>query len=119
MSKTLTRLALALIIVSLCAGAAAAQTTLGWIVLSPVREEFTARVPKEPLTLEQDVRAEELEAEGRRYTATDEGGARYVVWSLTDTKKVGESLGESRGLDLLAEAAWQFLVQPEFERLGL
>ena len=124
MSKALTRLALALLAASLCARAAAAQTTLEWIVLSPAGEGFTARVPKEPLRLEQDVRAEELVASGRRYTAKAEGGARYVVWSLLDTQRVGERLkasghllGGLRHLDLVAEAAWQLLVKPEFERL--
>jgi hypothetical protein len=124
MSKTLTRLALALVAASLCAWDAAAQTTLEWIVLSPAGAGFTARVPKEPLRLDQDVRAEELVASGRRYTATAEGGARYVVWALTDTQKVGEQLkvgsyllGGLHYLDLVAEAAWEFLVRPEFERL--
>lgn len=129
MSKSLTRLALALLAVSLCAHAAVPQTTLEWIVLSPAGEEFTARMPKEPLRLEQDVRAEELVASGRRYTATD-AGARYVIWSLKDSGNVGERLqamtlpgwaarGESMYLDLAAEAAWKFIVEPEFERLAV
>jgi TonB family protein len=127
MSKALRRLSLALAAVSLCASAAAAQTTLEWIVLSPEGEQFAALVPKEPLRLEQEVQAGELAASGQRYTATA-GGARYVVWSLQDTQRVGERLkaigggginplGESRYLDLVAEAAWEFLVKPEFERL--
>ena len=127
MSKTLTRLVLALLAVPLCAAAAAAQTTLEWIVLSAAGEEFTVRMPKEPLRLEQDVRVGELVATGRRYTAK-EAGARYVVWSLTDSGNVGERLrpltlpgwdgrGESLYLDLAAEAAWKFIVEPELERL--
>ena len=134
MSKALTRLALALVAALLCVSAAAAQETPAqsprpaptpdWVVVTPAGEEFTARMPKEPLWLEQDVRAEELAASGRRYTTTAEGGARYVVWALTDTRKVGERLkagdhllGRLRYLDLVAEAAWDFLVKPEFERL--
>ncbi|HEX7314280.1 MAG TPA: energy transducer TonB [Pyrinomonadaceae bacterium] len=132
MSKALTRLALALVAASLCVSVAAQETparsprtapTPDWVVVSPRGEGFTARMPKEPLRLEQDVRAEELAASGRRYTATAEGGARYVVWALTDTRKIGERLkarnqllGELRHLDLVAEIAWDFLVKPELER---
>jgi TonB family protein len=133
MPKALTRLSLALAAASLCVSAAAAQETPpqsprpaptpDWAVVTPAGEEFTARMPKEPLWLEQDVRVEELAASGRRYTATAEGNARYVVWALMDTQKVGERLkaegrflGELRHLDLVAEAAWGFLVKPELER---
>jgi TonB family protein len=137
MSKALKRLALALLTASLCARAAAAQDsptqpptpapTPEWVTVSPAGEQFTALVPKEPLWLEQEVRAEELAAAGRRYTAAA-GGARYVVWALKDTQDTGGRLrtrsyegwafgGESRYLDLIAEAAWELLVKPEFERL--
>jgi TonB family protein len=136
MSKALTRLTLALLVAMLCAHAAAAQETPAvqtpapspeWVAVSPSSEEFAALMPKAPLGLEQDVRVEELAATGRRYTATAPGGARYVVWSLRDTQKVGERLkangrgqsfpGELRYLDLVAEAGWELLVKPEFERL--
>ena len=137
MSKALTRLALAALAASLCAAAAAAQTQPAqtstsatppeWVAVSPVGEQFAALMPKEPQSLEQEVRAEELAASGRRYTATV-GGARYVVWALKDTQDTGGRLrtrsyegwafsGESRYLDLIAEAAWGLLVKPEFERL--
>ena len=128
MSKALTRLALALMAASVCACAASAQTTLEWIVLSRADEGFAVLMPKEPLRLEQSVRAGGLEATGHRYTATAEGGTRYVVWSLTDSKDAGARLkdvsyegwpgaGTSRHLDLVAEAAWVLLVKPEMERL--
>ncbi|HEX8291392.1 MAG TPA: energy transducer TonB [Pyrinomonadaceae bacterium] len=132
MSKALNRLSLALVAVSLCAAAASAQAPspppADWVAVSPEGEQFAALMPKEPLWLEQEVSAEELVASGRRYTATAAGGARYVVWSLKDSRNVGERLraetfpgwperGESRYLDLAAEAAWQFLVAPEVERL--
>ena len=128
MSKALKRPALALVAASLCALAASAQTTLEWIVLSAAGEEFAVLMPKEPLRLEQMVRAGELEAAGTRYTSTAEGGARYVVWSLTDAKEAGarpkeagdeswSGAGESRHLDLVADAAWELLVKPELERL--
>lgn len=127
MSKALKRLALALAAASLCAAAASAQTTLEWIVLSPGGEGFAALVPQEPLRLEQEVQAGELAASGRRYTATA-GEARYIVWSLNDSRNVGRRLraeafpgwaerGESAHLDLVAEAAWKLLLEPEFERL--
>ncbi|HEY0173883.1 MAG TPA: hypothetical protein VGB98_22905 [Pyrinomonadaceae bacterium] len=45
MLKALTRLTLAALAASLCVTAAAAQTTLEWIVLSPAGEKFTARMP--------------------------------------------------------------------------
>jgi TonB family protein len=127
MSKALRRLALALAAASLCAAAASAQTTPEWIVLSPEGEQFAALVPQEPLRLEQEVRAGEIAASGRRYVATA-GAARYVVWSLNDSRNVGRRLraetfpgwperGESAHLDLVAEAAWKLLLEPEFERL--
>ncbi len=62
MSKALTRLTLALLLAALCARAAAAQTTLEWIVLSPAGEGFTARVPKQPASVEQSVRTGGLDA---------------------------------------------------------
>jgi TonB family protein len=134
MKEALTRLTLAALGAALCAAAAAARPaqtpapTPEWVAVSPAGEEFTALMPKEPLRLDEEVRAEWLAASGRRYAAA-EGGARYVVWSLTDQKNVGgrvrplslpgwPSRGESMYLDLVAEAAWKLLVEPEFERLG-
>src|SRR5919205_1050517 len=133
MPKALTRLALALAAASLCAAAAPAQTPQPapeWVAVSPAGEEFAALMPKEPLRLEQELSVEELAAAGRRYTATAPG-ARYVVWSLDDTGGLGGRLknglrfdygfgaGGGRYLDLVAEAAWELLVKPEFERLDL
>ena len=136
MPKALTRLALALAAASLCAAAAPAQTQQAapqpapeWVAVSPAGEEFAALMPKEPLRLEQELSVEELAAAGRRYTATAPG-ARYVVWALKDTQDTGARLkqqsyagwaysGESSYLDLVAEAAWELLVKPEFERLDL
>jgi TonB family protein len=132
MSKALTRLLLALVALSLCAHTAAAQEpgtqtpapTPEWVAVSPEGEEFAALMPKEPLRLEEDdVPAGEIVAGGQRYTATAAGGARYVVWSLLDRRKTGQSLkagyGASARLDLAAEVAWQLLVKPEYERLEL
>lgn len=137
MPKALNTLALALLAASLCARAAAqdapaAQTpppapTPEWVTVSPAGEEFTALMPKQPLRLEVEARAEELSAAGQRYTARA-GAARYVVWSLKDTRDIGGRLrpisyegwafgGESHYLDLIAEVAWGLLVRPEFERL--
>jgi TonB family protein len=141
--KALTRLTLAALALSLCAakaaaGAPAAQSDAAprpdapgepseWVAVSPAGEEFTARMPKEPLRLEQEVRAGTFAAKGRRYTATAGGGARYFVWSLTDSRKEAEPAGnesyggwslqgELRRLDRVAEAAWEMLVTPELER---
>lgn len=128
MSKALKRLAPVLFTALLCAHAAPAQTTLEWIVFARAGEAFAVLMPKEPLRLEQTVRAGELEAAGQRYTATAAGGARYIVWSLTDAKETAARLkevsyegwpdaGRSRHLDLVAEVARELLVGPELERL--
>ncbi|HEX8117232.1 MAG TPA: energy transducer TonB [Pyrinomonadaceae bacterium] len=137
-TKALKRLALALLTASFCARAAAAQDapvarnptqtpTPEWVAVAPAGEEFTARMPREPLRLEQEVSARELLTKGQRYAARADG-ARYVVWSLKDTQDVGSRLrplsyegwaysGESHYLDLVAELAWELLVRPELERL--
>lgn len=130
MPNSLARLALAVLVALLCVCAAAAQTPAPapeWVAVSPADEEFAALMPKEPLRLEQDVRVGELAAAGQRYTATADGGARYIVWSFQDPRNAGERPNaEDHGagsfvadsyLDLVAEVAWELLVKPEFERL--
>jgi hypothetical protein len=49
------------------------------VSVAPAGEEFAARMPKEPVRLEQDVLVGLLAASGQRYTATaGAGGARYL-----------------------------------------
>lgn len=137
MSKILIRLALTFVAASLCAAAAVAQETPAqapstvapeWVTVEPEGEEFKASMPKQPWRFTHLVRAEELLASGRRYTATGEGGARYDIWSLNDAGNVHARLQEAsyegwraagrlRYLDLVAEVAWQLLVKPEVERM--
>jgi len=94
MSKALTRPALALL-AALCvaATAASAQTTLEWIVLSPAREGFTARMPAEPAVTEQRVRANGLDASGLRYAADKDDATTFVVWSMKGSHAGGSSAG--------------------------
>src|SRR5687767_13438091 len=127
MSKALTRPALALL-AALCvfAAAAPAQTTLEWIVLSPASEAFTARMPLEPATTEQRVRANGLDASGLRYAAEAGDATTFFVWSMKGSR-AGRQLGGgdraakppygvSAQLDEMAELAWE-LVVPEVKRL--
>ena len=125
MSKALTRLMLAAAAVSLCACAAAAQTTLEWIVLSPAGEEFTARMPTQPAAVETRLTGGGMFLTGTRYAAAPDGRTTYVVWSLQNPDGVllkrlkaedGDS-AESSYLDHVAELAWELLVTPELERL--
>lgn len=129
MPKPLTRLSLALLTVSLCACAAVAQTTLEWIILSPAREEFTARMPNQSAPAEQSLRVGDISFAGTRYAASDEGSATYVVWSLQNPDGVlwrklsaAEAPSEGRNadslyLDQVAELAWELLVTPELARI--
>ncbi|HEX8498953.1 MAG TPA: TonB family protein [Pyrinomonadaceae bacterium] len=127
MSKTLIRLALAVLATSLCARAAAAQTTLEWIVLSPAREGFTVRMPKQPVTVEQGVQAHGLNAFGFRYSAAPDDATTFVVWTMKGSHARGPLGGGDRAitfsygvapyLDGVAELAWELLVTPEYERL--
>lgn len=162
MSNALTLLTHAALAASLCALLAAAQTATaeqhkaaaeaaaaeqtatpaptpvpappGWVAVSPEGEEFAVLMPKEPLWLEQTVRVGRVTVSGRRYTATADGRARYVVWSLLDPDDAGrrmmaesyagqpsygEVLDDSIRLDFVAEVAWELLVRPELERLAL
>ncbi|HJQ32025.1 MAG TPA: energy transducer TonB [Pyrinomonadaceae bacterium] len=145
MPKVLTRLALALVAAALCVCASAAQDathaqtqapqpTPEWVAASPAGEGFAVLMPKEPLWLDQTVQVGTVTISGRRYTATAGGGARYVVWSLLDRDDAGRrmlaesyagqpSYGEGMDggirLDFVAEAAWELLVKPELDRLGL
>jgi TonB family protein len=127
MSKALTRPALAML-AALCfvSTAAPAQTTLEWIVLSPAREGFTARMPAEPAPTEQRVRANGMDASGLRY-ASDAGDATtFVVWSMKGSRAGGQlgrgdrppeaPYGATPYLDEAAELAWE-LVIPEVKRL--
>lgn len=127
MSKALTRPSLALL-AALCfaATAASAQTTLEWIVLSPAREGFTARMPAEPAPTEQRVRANGLDASGLRYAADAEDATTFVVWSMKGSHAGGPLGGGDRAaktsygvipyLDEVAELAWE-LVTTEIKRL--
>lgn len=129
MSKVLTRPALALL-AALCvvvtAAAASAQTTLEWIVLSPAREGFTARMPVEPATTEQRVRANGLDASGLRYAADAGDATTFFVWSMKGSRAGSQlgggdraaktSYGVAPHLDEVAELAWE-LVIPEVKRL--
>ena len=127
MSKALKRLALALVAAHLCALAASAQTTLEWIVLSPAREGFTARMPQQPVTTTLHVQGRGLDASGLRYAADADDAPTFVVWSMKGTF-IKEPLGggdrarkASNGvapyLDGVAELAWELLITPEMERL--
>lgn len=127
MSKVLTRLTLALL-AALCVvtTAARAQTTLEWIVLSPAGEGFTARMPAEPASTEQRVRANGLDASGLRYAADAGDATTFVVWSMKGSHAGGQLGGGDREakplrgvipyLDEAAELAWE-LVVPEVKRL--
>ena len=128
MSKALTRPALALL-AALCVfatAAASAQTTLEWIVFSPAREGFTARMPVEPATTEQRVRANGLDASGLRYAAEADDATTFVLWSMKGSRAGRQlgggdraaktSLGFAPHLDEVAELAWE-LVVPEVKRL--
>jgi TonB family protein len=125
--KTLTRLPLALLAVSLCACAAAAQTTLEWILLSPAGEGFTARAPRQPVSTPQRVRANGLDASGLRYAAAPDDATTFVVWSMKGSHAGGQLGGGDRAiktsygvapfLDTAGELAWELLVTPEFARL--
>lgn len=150
MSNALTLLTHAALAASLCALSAAApaaraqthaaaaqmpaQAAPDWAAVSPEGEEFAVLMPKEPLWLEQTVRVGRVTVSGRRYTATTDGRARYVVWSLLDPDDAGrrmmaesyagqpsygEVLDDSIRLDFVAEVAWELLVRPELERLAL
>jgi TonB family protein len=127
MKKALTRLTLATLAASLCVTAAAAQTTLEWITVSPAGEKFTAYMPKRPAPVAQSARAGGLNAEGRRYAAAD-GRTNCAVWSLTETTgawrrlSAADTSAEGVGpvslyLDGVAGLAWELLGEPEFERL--
>lgn len=126
MKQALARLTLAALAASLCAGAASAQTTLEWIVLSPAREGFTARMPAEPAMTEQRVRANGLDASGLRYAAEADDATTFVVWSMKGSHAGGPLGGGNREakavhgvipyLDEAAELAWE-LVIPEVKRL--
>ncbi|MET0624626.1 MAG: energy transducer TonB [Pyrinomonadaceae bacterium] len=128
MRKALTRLTLAALAAALCVTAAAAQTTLEWIVLSPPGEKFTARMPKRPAPAGQSARAGGLSAVGRRYAAAADARTTFTVWSLKETTGAwrllsttdnsAEGVGpESLYLDGVAGLAWELLGEPEFERL--
>ena len=131
MSKSLMRLTLALLAASLCAGPAAAQNPVSapsdWVSVSPAGEGFNARMPKQPSSSEQSVRAGGIEASGRRYSA-GEGGATFIIWSLSDAQGEGLRLSaaemegsgvgvESLYLDRVAEVAWELIIAPELKRL--
>ena len=127
MKKALTRLTLAALAASLCVTAAAsAQTTLEWIVLSPAREGFTARMPVEPVPTEQRVRENGMDASGLRYAADADDATTFVIWSMKGSHAGGQLGGGDRAakaaygaipyLDEAAELAWE-LVAPEVKRL--
>src|SRR5215207_11049901 len=125
MPKTLTRLTLALLFAALCARAAAAQTTLEWIVLSPAGEGFTARVPKQPVSTPRRVQANGLNASGLRYAAAPDDATTFVIWSMKGSHARGQLGGGDRAiktsygiapfLDTAGELAWELLVTPELE----
>src|SRR5215213_9993731 len=127
MSKALTRPALALLAAALCAWSAAAQTTLEWIVLSPAREGFTARMPGRPDSTPLRVQVSRLNASGHRYAADADGATTFVVWSMKGSHAGGPlgggdrekmfSYGVAPYLDGVAELAWELLVVPELLRL--
>ena len=138
MSKALTRPALALLAASLCAAAAAAQTQPartstsaappGWVVVAPAGEGFTARMPKQPESVAQRVRAKGWNANGLRYAAAADDATTFVVWSMRGSHAGGPLGGGDRAisfaygvapyLDEVAELAWELLMTPEMERLA-
>lgn len=128
MLKSLTRLTLVALAASLCAGAAAAQTTLEWIVLSPAGEKFTARMPKQPATSVASVEAGALKASGRRYAAPADDGTTFAVWVMKGSHGPTQldaaaprphptAYVATPHLDAVAELAWELLLTPEVERL--
>jgi len=144
MSKTLTRLTLALLAASLCAPATSAQAPHTsnaqvppaqtpstappeWVAVSPAEEGFTARMPKQPVSIEQRVQGYGPNASGLRYAAAADDVTTFIVWSMKGSYAGGTLGGGDRArrfaydvapyLDGVAELAWELLVTPEFERL--
>jgi hypothetical protein len=127
MAKTLILLALALLAAPPRARAAVPQTTLEWVVLSPAGEGFTARMPTQPVPVEQGVQANGLNASGFRYAAAPDDATTFVVWTMKGShagrplgggdRAITFSPGVAPYLDRVAELAWELLVAPEYERL--
>ncbi|HEV2862054.1 MAG TPA: energy transducer TonB [Pyrinomonadaceae bacterium] len=125
--KALTRATLSVLATLLCAWAARAQDAPAPSRFAPEGEGFAVEMPRTPSSSPERVKVEGLAVAGRRHEAADEGGRRYVVWSLDDPADTGRRLagenytsevfgGEALYLDLIAEVAWQLVVEPEVER---
>lgn len=99
-----------------------------WAAFSPDGEEFAVLTPAAPTAApQQQLRAGDLKAEGRRYEAKAGDGATYLVLSLRDADGAGKRLVEEHAvrplyraspyLDAIAEMAWEILVRPEVRKL--
>ena len=144
MRQALTRLTLVALVAALCAPATAAQgpptptaqvppaqtpstAPPEWVNVSPAGEGFTARMPKQPVSVEQRVQSGGLSASGVRYAVAADDVTTFVVWSMKGSHAGGPLGGGERArqfaygvapqLDEVAELAWELLVAPEFERL--
>ena len=130
--KTLARLSLAA--GALAANAAPtraqethAQTAPEWLAVSPADEGFTARMPKQPVSVAQRVRTNGLDASGTRYAAAADERTTFIVWSMKGSDASGplgvigpagaSYTGGAPYLDAADELAWELLITPEFERL--
>jgi len=101
-----------------------ARTEPEWVAVSPAGEVFEARMPKQPVSIEQRVSANGLSADGLRYAAAADERTTFVVWSMKGSGaagmlgNVGRAGGGAAYLDAVDELAWELLVAPEFERLA-
>lgn len=128
--RTLTRLSFAVVAVACAAAHTLAQTPVPtepeWVAVSPEGEGFTARMPKQPASAAQSVRANGLNASGTRYAAAADERTTFVVWSMKGSSAagplgvVGRTGGAFNGadayLDAADELAWELLVTPELKR---
>jgi TonB family protein len=131
--EALTRLSLAVFALATFAAPAPAQSPAQshapeWVAASPDGEGFTARMPKRPAAVAQQVYANGVDASGARYESADDGRTTFVVWSMKGSTTYGPlgpggyaSKGFPAGaayLDAADELAWELLITPEFERLA-
>jgi TonB family protein len=95
--------------------AAHAQSTGGWVNVSPAGEGFSVSMPSEPAVKSQSALPTVGSPAGRLY-ATKHDSVEYRVWSLKSAQAASDdALAVSDFLDSCAEMAWTLLISPELE----
>ena len=115
--KQLTSTLIILFLVGAASTAVLAQGSDNWVKVSPPNERFTVQMPQSPAQRTQKDSYNDLNVDGRIYTAVD-GDVIYTVWSLKNTNYLSFQSRETTDyLDACADLVWESFLKPLRDKL--